>query len=58
MNQEQMQLIGKLIQKYQGRVFEIIKEVKSGVKDYESLGHKTADLVTDLLNISVKDLIC
>lgn len=51
------EVIIKLVQKYQSRVFDIIKVVKAGNIDYEKLGKDTADLVNDFTNIKIGDFL-
>lgn len=53
----QMEAISKIMTKYSGKIMELVKIVKSGSVDYTDFGKKTADIINEFLNISVKDLI-
>lgn len=56
-NLGQMEALAKLMAKYSGKVMELVKVVKAGNVDYADFGRKSADLLNELLNISVRDLI-
>lgn len=54
MNQK---FIIELVQKYQGRVFELIRESKEGIKDYAEFGKKADGLIKEITNIKLGDLL-
>lgn len=47
----------KLLMNYQPKILEIVSKVRTGIEDYEVFGKEVAGLITELLNISLKDLI-
>lgn len=47
----------KLFMKYQPKILEVVGKVKAGIDDYEVFGKEVAGLITELLNISIKDLL-
>ena len=51
------QVLLKLIEKYRPIVLEIVEETKNGVRDYEAYGKKCNDVITSILNISIKDIL-
>lgn len=50
------ELIMKMVQKYQAKVLELVKEAKEST-DYEAIGKKTVELVNDITNIKLGDFL-